>query len=108
MCSSSDSQQCADHQWDKGIIIFSDVNKNKQRDASEIIYKKILTDIQYGTLAWKGGASNIETITFQSDTGLPRGSSGAFYYCSFKHPHNHRYIPISQMGHTRIEHTTKC
>lgn len=108
MCSSSNSDQCDNSQWEKGIIIFSDLNNNKKRDATETIYKKVLTEIKYGTLTWSGGATNLNTITFQSDSGLPRGSPGSFYYCSFKHPQNHRYIPVSPMGHTRIEDTTKC
>ena len=108
ICSSSNLQTCEDDQWQAGMIIFSDLNHNKKFDTGEPIQNALATDLKYGSLTWDGGFANLSTITFQSDTGMPRGSNGSFKYCSFNHTENNRSIPISPMGNTRIENTSKC
>ena len=108
ICSSSNATKCENNQWHKGMIIFSDLNQNKTLDSNEPIQKTVITDMKYGSFQWNGGAANPNSITFQNDSGLPRGSQGNFMYCSLKHPANHRYIAISPMGHTRIQTTTSC
>ena len=108
MCSSSNLTNCENDQWNKGFIIFNDTNNNKQRENNELLHKVIKTDFRYGNLRWNGGSVNSKSIIFQGDTGLPRGSQGNFTYCSFNHKENHRYIPLSPMGHTRIETISSC
>lgn len=107
ICSSKNYETCEDHQWNNAFILFVDLNKNKQREPDEPLLEVTKTHNKYGNLIWKGGIANLQTVTFQGDTGLPRGSQGAFYYCSFK-ALNHIYIALSGMGHTRIENRKKC
>lgn len=108
VCSSSNLKQCEVNQWHNGIIIFSDLNNNKKIDHNETIHKQTQTDLKFGSLKWNGGVTSPNAVTFQGDTGLPRGSPGNFIYCSFKNQDHRRYISISPMGHTRIEMTSLC
>lgn len=108
MCSSSSMLQCETNQWNKGILIFSDINKNKTIDENEIIHASIQTHLKYGNLKWNGGATSPNIVTFQGDSGLPLGSFGHFSYCSFNKSQNNRYIPLSPMGHIRIENNGNC
>lgn len=108
LCASKNMSNCSKDQWNQGLIIFSDLNNNAQVDGSEKIYSKIETNVNYGSFKWRGGFSHPDSLKFQGDTGLPRDSPGGFHYCSFKHPENNRYIPVSPMGHVRITPTPKC
>lgn len=108
ICSSSNMTQCKNDQWNTGILVFSDSNNNRTIDDGESIHQVTETHFKYGSLKWDGGATSPNMVTFQGDTGLPRGSPGSFYYCSFKNNDHHRRIPISPMGHTRIENISSC
>lgn len=108
ICSTSNMTQCENDQWNIGILVFSDLNNNKSVDATERVHQITQTNFKYGSLTWDGGATSPNMVTFQGDTGLPRGSPGSYRYCSFKTNHNHRRIPISPMGHTRIENISTC
>lgn len=108
ICSSENLNSCAENQWDKGILIFTDQNNNKIFDTNEIIHQKLKTNFKYGNLKWVGGAVNIKTITFMGDTGLPRGSQGSFHYCSLKTTQNNTRYVVNQMGHVRTEPSNKC
>lgn len=104
ICSSSDFRSCENNQWDKAMLIFSDQNHNKKLDADEQLYTVMITNLKYGSLKWKGfGDPN--SISFMGDTGLPRGSQGSFYYCSFNTPKNSTRFILSPMGHLRTEST---
>ena len=107
ICSSKNYEICEDQQWNNAFILFVDLNKNKQREANEPLLQVTKTHNKYGNLIWKGGVTNLQTVTFQGDTGLPRGSQGAFYYCSYQ-ALNHTYVAISGMGHTRVEQRKSC
>lgn len=108
LCSSVDLKQCENDQWNFGIIIFNDLNKNKKVDENELIVAQTATQMKYGQLRWKGSASNPKVITFQGDSGLPRGAPGSFFYCGSKNPQNHKRFYIGPMGHVRVEPTTEC
>ncbi len=108
ICSSSDMTQCESDQWNTSILVFSDLNNNKSIDTGERLHQVNETHFKYGSLRWDGGASSPKVITLQGDTGLPRGSPGSFYYCSFKNNDHHRRILVSPMGHTRIENISTC
>ncbi len=108
ICSTTNMIQCENDQWNTGMLIFSDLNNNKRIDPSERVHQITQTNFKYGSLRWDGGASSPQMITFQGDTGLPRGSPGSFYYCSFQNNDHHRRIPISPMGHIRIENISTC
>ena len=108
ICSSYNMTQCENDQWNIGILVFSDLNRNKTIDAGEQVHQTTETHFKYGSLRWDGGASSPKMITFQGDTGLPRGSPGSYYYCSFKNKDNHRRIPVSPMGNTRLENISTC
>ncbi|OTG67317.1 GspH/FimT family pseudopilin [Acinetobacter silvestris] len=108
ICASEDLNTCQNNMWHKGIIIFSDTNKNKRLDLNETVFSKIFTDIKYGQLKWNGSASNTNTLTFQGDTGLTRGSMGAFHYCNFKHSEYNKHFPIGMMGNLKKEPNAVC
>lgn len=107
VCSSFMNSQCQKNQWNNQIIIFIDINQNKQIDDHEkIILQESLT-LKYGSLEWRGTLSS-PTLTFMAKhNGLPIGSNGSFYYCSFHDLPNKRII-LSKMGHIRIENSKNC
>ncbi|OTG84684.1 GspH/FimT family pseudopilin [Acinetobacter sp. ANC 4648] len=108
ICASEDLNTCQNNMWHKGLIVFSDTNKNKQLDINEMVFSKTSTHIQYGRLKWNGNASNPNTLTFQGDTGLTRGAMGAFHYCNFKHAEYNKYLPIGMMGDLKQKPNTTC
>ncbi|WP_445116447.1 GspH/FimT family pseudopilin [Acinetobacter sp. WZC-1] len=108
ICASGDMLQCQHDQWHTGMLIFQDLNRNRQPDSGEIILSRIQTNIQYGTLEFRGGVSSPHTLTFKGDTGLPRGAQGGFHYCSFRHAKNNQYFAIGSMGHLRADKALKC
>lgn len=108
ICSSENKLTCEKNQWNKSLIIFIDQNHNKKFESSESVIHIADINLKYGQLRWRGGVSNLHSVTFQPDTGLPRGSQGAFYYCSFKLASENLYIPVSQMGNTRQVKVKKC
>lgn len=107
ICSTENGLQCQKAQWHLGILIFLDKNQNKQIDTNEkiILYEK--TNLKYGSLEWRGTLSS-PTLTFMAKhDGLPIGSNGSFFYCSFQDSPNKRII-LSKMGHIRIEDSQNC
>lgn len=103
ICSSVNSIDCEYHQWNKNILVFSDPNKNNLKENTEQLHSQLKMDLNYGELTWHGNATHGNTIAFQGDTGLPRGSQGSFHYCSFSSPDkNTRYV-VNEMGHIRTE-----
>lgn len=103
ICSSTDRIKCTDNKWNTGAIMFSDLNNNENVDSNEIIHTALDTNLRYGSLRWNGGFASNTEITFQSDTGLPRGASGSFSYCSQHDSSLDRKFVLSKMGHIRIE-----
>lgn len=108
ICASASMNQCEDNQWHQGWLIFLDLNRNRKLDQNDQLLQKVSSDLHYGQFYWKGGATSKTQIVFQADSGLPRGSSGHFKYCSFRPGMDHFYIPLSDMGHTRLEHRPQC
>lgn len=107
ICSSENGEQCQKSQWHIGIIIFLDKNQNKQVDENEkiILYEK--TNLKYGSLDWRGTLSSPSLTFMAKHNGLPIGSNGSFFYCSFQNLPNKRFV-LSKMGHIRIETTQNC
>ncbi len=105
MCSTKNFKECQDDNWSTGILLFVDKNQNRKIDSNEIILKKTPLDLKYGKLSWVGNAVHQKTITFQGDTGLPRGVLSSFNYCGTSSPH-HLRIFISDMSHSRTETST--
>ncbi|HQV26372.1 MAG TPA: GspH/FimT family pseudopilin [Acinetobacter sp.] len=105
LCGSEDLIHCHTN-WNKGFIGFLDNNNNRQRDEAETVLFTNSVNAKYGTLNWKGALS-VNSITFQGDTGLPRGSNGSFFYCMHSSA-RHTKIILSNMGHVRTEETTTC
>ncbi len=106
ICSSQNFSQCEANQWNHGLLIFIDRNQNQQIDNNEQILVQHQDLLKYGNLSWDG-ALNKSMITFQGDTGLPRGYNGSFSYCVHQGS-QHQKLILSMMGHTRIEPTTTC
>ena len=108
ICASENLNSCQNNMWHKGMITFSDLNKNKKLDPQEQIFSVVATNVKYGHLKWNGNVSNLHSITFQGDTGLPRGAMGAFHYCHFKKTQNSQYLPLGMMGILRKESNATC
>ena len=107
ICSSSNATQCANDQWETGIIMFSDKNNNQQVDTDEIVHNIVDTKLKYGSLTWNGGITNTKVLTFRGDTGLPRDSFGSFFYCSQHHSSLHQRIVLPKTGLVRTDSNTK-
>ena len=105
LCASEDLKNCHGD-WTRGFIGFIDSNNNRTRDLRESILYSEAFQYKYGTLMWKGTLS-INSITFQGDTGLPRGSNGSFIYC-MNAAAQHTKLVLSNMGNIRIEKTSSC
>ena len=106
ICPSQSFAQCQPNQWKFGFLIFVDTNRNRQLDANEQLMHIEQLNLKYGELDWRGALS-IQSITYQSQTALPIGSNGSFYYCAYEPKHSQR-IFLSKMGHTRVEPLTNC
>lgn len=98
ICSSENLIQCQDNQWNNGVVIFTDKNRNKSVDADEHILFKTEHNIKYGRLTWVGSSSSTYVLTLQGDTGLPRGAPGSFYYCGINRPQDNLRLKIGRMG----------
>ncbi|EZQ11555.1 MULTISPECIES: GspH/FimT family pseudopilin [unclassified Acinetobacter] len=107
ICASQDLKSCTNSQWHKGFIIFLDQNHNQEFDPHEKLIQATSTDYQYGDFSWKGGVTSKNTITFQPDSGLPRGSMGHFKYCAHSNKSN-LIVRLSMMGQTRLEEAKTC
>ncbi len=106
ICPSQSFAQCQPNQWKFGFLIFVDTNRNRQLDANEQLMHIEQLNLKYGELDWRGALS-MQSITYQSQTALPIGSNGSFYYCAYEPKHSQR-IFLSKMGHTRMEKLTNC
>lgn len=108
ICSSRDLVHCEKQQWATGMIVYTDLNKDRQRNNNEVIISRLSPEIKSGTLTWLGNATHPDQIVFQADTGLPRGSNGRFRYCSFYRSQFNLDLQLSQMGHLRSTTTVDC
>ena len=105
ICASADLSRCQNNQWNKGIIMFTDLNKNRVLDQDEQIIWSQHTQLKYGHLTWASfGTPHL--ITFSERNGLPIDSNGSLTYCS--HTHHHFKWVLSKMGHTRVESIANC
>jgi len=77
LCASKDLTSC-DSDWNSGLIGFLDLNANRQRDSNDPLLYSTAFHYKYGKLDWRG-TLRINSLTFQGDTGLPRGSNGSFF-----------------------------
>ena len=107
ICPSSTYEHCENNKWNSGFIIFVDQNNNKKFDEQEKLIHSIPLDLHYGSFDWNGGITSKDAISFQSDSGLPRGSIGHFRYCSAS-SESDLIIPLSMMGQTRLDESATC
>lgn len=107
ICSSQDMQKCENQQWNTGLLMFIDKNRNRQLDQDEQVLARTVLKIQYGQLSWRGALSK-PSLFFKADTGLPRGSNGSFYYCASYAPRLHQRIYLNQRGLLRTEGLSNC
>lgn len=105
LCASLDLINCH-HNWNNGMIGFLDINNNRLRDPDEILLYAVPLNYKYGNLDWRG-TLRVNSVTFQGDTGLPRGSNGSFFYCSSS-PKYHKRIRLSSMGNITPEDISTC
>jgi type IV fimbrial biogenesis protein FimT len=105
ICPSIDMLACKDSMWEHGFIVFLDLNKNRQVDFNESLIAKEQTNLNYGTLNWRG-TLHFSSLSFMAEHGLPIGSNGSFYYCS-SITKNLKII-LNKMGNSRSEDLTRC
>lgn len=105
LCPTADGLTCSSN-WNQGFMSFVDTNKNRQREKSERILHQVEYALKYGSLQWRG-TLGIQSLTFQSDTGLPRGSNGSFYYCTHILPLSFQ-LKLSAMGHSSFASIDNC
>ena len=105
LCASSDSISCH-NDWNKGFIGFLDSNRNRQRESTETLLYVNAFNHRYGILGWRG-TLHINSLTFQGDTGLPRGSNGSFFYC-MNNSNHHTQVILSNMGQIRSQEISSC
>ena len=106
ICPSITGLSCQNNQWNAGLIVFQDFNKNRQVNTTETIFSQTQLNLKYGTLTWRG-TLGIPSVTFNAADGLPIGSNGSFYYCQASTKDNFRLI-LSKMGHDRLEFPSSC
>ena len=91
--------------WKHGFIVFLDLNKNRQVDFNESLIAKEQTNLNYGTLNWRG-TLHFSSLNFMAEHGLPIGSNGSFYYCSSTS--KNLKIILNKMGNSRSEDLSRC
>ncbi|AOA57494.1 hypothetical protein BFG52_03415 [Acinetobacter larvae] len=101
LCASTDLQNCQAQAWHNGLLLFVDYNHNQQRDTDEPILQHNKQQLRHGSLQWLGNASHINSIVFQGDNALPRGSMGRFRYCNSQYNSLSHDLILSAMGHQR-------
>ena len=109
ICPSSNSISCNENTWNKGFIIFFDLNNSNNRQPNEQILDAVSFNFKYGNIKWYGPRPHgihKNFITFRGDTGLSRGSAGRVEYCS--NTFYHQKITLSLMANTRIQKITVC
>ena len=87
ICSSQDLIHCQNKQWSTGLLIYIDVNKDRQLNQDEIVISRLDTAMKFGRLDWYGGR---------------------FRYCSFKDSKLNLDLQLSQMGHLRSSPVEIC
>ena len=105
ICPTQNQISCTTNNWNYGLMIFIDQNKNRQFDQHELLIESHMLLLKYGQLAWKG-TLNLPSLSFQAHDGLPLGSNGSFYYCS-NHQYHYRLI-MSKMSNVRVEYPQNC
>lgn len=105
LCGSNNQKTCSSNSWHQGFVVFIDINNNRKVDDNEKIILSEALILKYGSLTW--GSLNSNNLSFIPRTGLPLGSNGTFSYCAQDKSLSYRLV-VSQMGHSRIDHTQKC
>ncbi|KAA8732757.1 fimbrial biogenesis protein FimT [Acinetobacter qingfengensis] len=106
ICGSHDQISCSDDGWSTGLLVFIDQKSpDRIRQSEETILHYYALNLKHGSLSWKGAAGR--NLVFQSDSGLPRGSQGSFFYCANDAVNSRRLI-LSYMGNTRHETIQQC
>ena len=80
ICSSQDLIHCQNKQWSTGLLIYIDVNKDRQLNQDEIVISRLDTAMKFGR----------------------------FRYCSFKDSKLNLDLQLSQMGHLRSSPVEIC
>ena len=106
ICSSVNGYKCENNHWNDKLLLFVDLNKNRQIDSEDQILHSEKLSLKYGQLTWQG-ALNSSNIVFNKELGLPIGYNGSFYYCNSTTPIFHQII-LSKMGHIRTEKLQSC
>jgi type IV fimbrial biogenesis protein FimT len=76
LCPSADGHTCSGT-WDRGVLLFTDRNLNRQLDSDDRILRWSAPLVEQGELQWR---SLRQAIQF-NPRGMPHGTVGNFVYC---------------------------
>lgn len=109
LCPSQDGATCAAVHWDRGWIVFHDVNNNGSRDAAEPVvsrWQALTTQLRVS------GNANVANYVSYTSLGNTRMASGAFQsgtltFCQLSaQPTQAREIVLSADGRPRVQKRT--
>ncbi len=88
ICASETGQQCTPNRWQKGMLMFHDVNLDNiyTAEVDQVVRFEPL-NLKYGTWQWIGGAKFTSFVRFEHTSGMPHASFGSFHYCDFEQQH---------------------
>lgn len=102
ICAPKIGDRCGGN-WHRGLIVFSDRNKNARMDGNDKIVARINPPGDHGTLKWR--AFRNRQYLQMTQMGYTNFQNGNFVYC----PHNQdrrfaRQLIINVQGRTRLVH----
>jgi len=102
LCKSENGQTCTNrNQWESGWIIFVDNNKNRRREASEVILR-YQPKIKGINITYRGTASS-NYIRFRADGAT--GVNGTFAFCSDTEGLYKKALILFRTGRLRLSET---
>lgn len=100
VCGSSDHLHC-DDDWNKGVLLFIDQNRNRVLDTPDTILNYYPTNMKYGQVSWRGaGSSSSNVLLYTAERGRLDMSNGSFRYCAEKN-YWHRMIILPKIASPR-------
>ena len=93
ICASETGQQCTPNRWQKGMLMFHDVNLDNiyTAEVDQVVRFEPL-NLKYGTWQWIGGAKFTSFVRFEHTSGMPHASFGSFHYCDFEQQHPFKLV----------------
>jgi type IV fimbrial biogenesis protein FimT len=86
LCPSINGSTCSGNDWRPGWIVFHDVNRNNQRDATEDLIKvtPAIENTNPNSLDVKAGAANVSSIPYGPSGAVSGAPTIVFTFCDFR------------------------